>query len=568
MLLVWRLLNQKIDELEEFPFLCKQKYTMRLFKRFAMLTIMVLSFICCAKRGSITGGPKDETPPQFVRSYPPNFSTNFKSEEIKIYFDELISLDKPDSQVIISPPMKNKPDITPLGGARKFVKIVFNDTLQPNTTYTINFGSSVVDYNEKNAFPFFQYVFSTGNELDSLGFKGKVVDAFKQKTEKNISAFLYEKNESFTDSTIFKTPPRYVASTLDSSLFEFKNLKAGTYQLIAIKDRNSNYLYDPKQDQIAFMEESITIPQDSVADLRLFKEALPFKISRAKQVSKFGFELGYFGKIDTANLNITPIVIDTLMEARYYKFPEKDTLKVFAKPFVEQDSLLFIVKNNTLNDTLISRYKNQYLDTLKIERANSKATLRLEEAIKLKANSPLTKVNVANILLIDKDSTVVDFTNKLDYFNNILSIEFNKNMENKYALTLLPEAIEDFLGQVNDTIKFNFKTGKIADFGNLALTISGATSTIIVELTKNDKVVYQKTITKEKSTVDFNSIAPGKYDIRLILDENNNGIWDTGSYFGKQQPEKTFFHPETINIRANWDVQQTIVIPQSVIESN
>ncbi len=539
---------------------------MKLFKRFATVLVIVLSIISCAKRGSITGGPKDETPPQFLRSYPPNFSTNFKSQEVKIYFDELISLEKPDQQIIISPPMKNKPEITPLAGARKYVKIKFKDTLNPNTTYTINFGSSVVDYNEKNPFTFFQYVFSTGNELDSLGFKGAVIDALKKETDKNISVFLYEKNETYTDSTIYKTVPRYVSSTLDSTLFEFKNLKAGEYKLVAINDKNSNYVYDPKQDDIAFLDKTISIPQDSIADLRLFKEKLPFRLSRAKQTSKYGFEIGYFGEIDTTDLKISPIVEGQQMQATYFKAEEKDTLKVYAKPFVEQDSLLFIFKNKMVNDTLISRYKDQYLDTLKIAKANKNSRLATDEAVLLKANSPLYNVDSSKIQLIDKDSLPLTFSQKLNRYKNTVEINFKKTEANKYNLTFFPEALEDFLGQVNDTIHFNFSTGEKADYGTLSLSINGVSSNIVVELTKSKEVAYQKTLVKGQNTVDFNEVNPGKYDIRLIIDENANGNWDTGSFLEKKQPEKTYFYPETINIRANWDVQQTISIPEALMK--
>ncbi len=540
---------------------------MALLKRFVAFILLLLAVLGCAKRGSITGGPKDETPPAFVRSFPPNFSTNFKSNEIRIYFDELISLNNPNTQVIISPPMKNKPEITPLGGARKYVKINFQDTLIPNTTYTINFGSSVEDYNEKNPLPFFQYVFSTGAVLDSLSFKGSVIDAFKKKTAKNISVFLYEKNESFNDSTIFKDVPRYVANTLDSTLFEFKNLKEGTYHIVAIQDKNSNYLFDPKQDKVAFIKDSITIPQDSIANLRLFAEEIPFKWSRAKQTSKYGFEIGYFGQLDTNDLEIKSTVVDTATYNTYYKLSKKDTLKVFSKPFVTQDSLLFILKNNSVTDTLISRYKDQFLDSLKLEHVNSKTTLALKEAIKIRANTPFNKVDKNKMKLFDKDTLPVAFSYSLDRFKNLLEIQFEKTEDNSYNLKLLPEAIEDYLTQKNDTLNFNFTTGNTADYGNLILNLSGASSPLIVQLITKKKVAYEKVVAKGISTINFNSIEPEKYEVRIILDENENGVWDTGNYLKKIQPENTFFFTDVINVRANWDVQQPILIPSSLVST-
>ena len=224
---------------------------------FFLVFISTLLIISCAKRGSIGGGPKDETPPVFVRSSPPNFSTSFKSDEIRLYFDELVTI-QDAQQVIVSPPMKIKPEVSPIGYPAKFIKIQFKDTLLAETTYNINFGSSIVDNNEKNPIKFFQFVFSTGKVLDSLTFKGSVKDAFKQTLDKNIAVYLYELNEKYSDSAVFKEYPRYISNTLDSTQFEFKNIKAGKYKLIALYDKANNYTYEPKLDKIGFSTDTIS----------------------------------------------------------------------------------------------------------------------------------------------------------------------------------------------------------------------------------------------------------------------------------------------------------------------
>jgi len=181
------------------------------------------------------------------------------------------------NQVIVSPPMKIKPEVTPIGFPGKYIKIKFKDTLLAETTYNINFGSSIVDNNEKNPVKFFQFVFSTGKVLDSLTFKGSVKDAFKQKLAENISVHLYEVNDAYTDSIVYNDFPRYISNTLDSTVFEFKNIKAGKYKLIALQDKASNYTFEPKLDKIGFLTETITIPEDTVAEISIFKETPEFK---------------------------------------------------------------------------------------------------------------------------------------------------------------------------------------------------------------------------------------------------------------------------------------------------
>ncbi|MCB0431911.1 MAG: Ig-like domain-containing protein, partial [Mangrovimonas sp.] len=132
-----------------------------LLLRFLGVFLIIASIISCANRGSPQGGPKDMDPPKIERSSPDNYSINFTGKEIKIYFDEYIKLKNLNKQLIISPPMNTQPEITPLGSASKYITIKIFDTLQPNTTYAFNFGNSIVDNNEENAFPFYRYVFST-----------------------------------------------------------------------------------------------------------------------------------------------------------------------------------------------------------------------------------------------------------------------------------------------------------------------------------------------------------------------------------------------------------------------
>ncbi|HKJ49556.1 MAG TPA: Ig-like domain-containing protein, partial [Christiangramia sp.] len=119
---------------------------------FVIVLILLFTMVQCAKKGMPEGGPIDEEPPKFIKANPENYSTQFDADEIRIYFDEYIKLEKPQQQIIISPPMDPKPNIMPLGTARKDIKIEIFDTLEENTTYAINFGRSIVDNNESNPY--------------------------------------------------------------------------------------------------------------------------------------------------------------------------------------------------------------------------------------------------------------------------------------------------------------------------------------------------------------------------------------------------------------------------------
>ncbi len=221
--------------------------------RVLSLILIAISIASCANRGTPTGGEKDILPPEITKSVPENFSTNFKGDEIKIYFNEYVKINDLRKQLIVSPPMDTEPIVTPVSGASEYITIKILDTLEANTTYAFNFGESIVDNNEQNPYPYYRYVFSTGNTIDSLSVKGYVVDALEEEPDTFVSVMLYEVDSTYTDSIIYKEKPRYITNTLDSvTTFSIDNIKAGTYKIIALKDQNSNYLFNKKNDKIGY----------------------------------------------------------------------------------------------------------------------------------------------------------------------------------------------------------------------------------------------------------------------------------------------------------------------------
>ena len=170
-----------------------------------------------------------------------------------------------------------------------------------------NFGQSVQDNNEGNPSSFLTYVFSTGDYIDSLEVAGVVRDAFKKKADEFISVMLYEIDTAYTDSTIFQRPPNYITNTLDSTvIFRLKNLKEGQYKLFALKDVAKNNVFDQNVDQIAVMEDTLTLPSDSTFLLTLFREVPNYSMAAPSLTAKNKIQFGYYG--DASDVTIVPLL--------------------------------------------------------------------------------------------------------------------------------------------------------------------------------------------------------------------------------------------------------------------
>jgi hypothetical protein len=218
--------------------------------------LLILSVSHCAKRGTPTGGAKDSLPPVLIRATPPLNTTLFDEEKITLLFDEYIKLKDITNQLITSPPLEpSQYKISPESTVSKKVEIRLLDSLKSDMTYTFNFGSSIEDFNENNPLTFFSYTFSTGVIIDSLYLEGIVKDAFEKETEPFVSVHLYPIDSTYTDSTIFKRKPFYIANTLDSVYFKLQNINEGAYEMIAIQDVGKNYLFDQNIDKIGFFDE-------------------------------------------------------------------------------------------------------------------------------------------------------------------------------------------------------------------------------------------------------------------------------------------------------------------------
>jgi uncharacterized protein (DUF2141 family) len=523
---------------------------------FILATIIGLIFINCANRGNPDGGPKDDTPPTIVKSEPENFSTNFKGNEIRVYFDEYIKIKDLQKQLIISPPMNTQPEVKPLGSASKYITIKIFDTLQPNTTYAFNFGNSITDNNEGNPYPFYRYVFSTGDYIDSLTVKGNIVDALKKQPETFVNVALYEVDSTFTDSIIYKKVPKYITNTLDSlTTFSIENIKAGKYMLVALKDKNGDNKFQQKTDQIAFHKEFIEVPTDSLYSLRLFSEEIDFDATRPRLISGEKIAFGYEGSYEGMKIDIQSDV-PTDFEYRITKDEKADTLYYWYKPRLEVDSLIFKVSNIGFDKDYTVRISEQKRDTLQVK-GSPTGTIKYDEDFKIMGTTPFTSFDTSKVTLIDKDSVKVDFTTKFDSINNSYALNFNKIEDNRYKMQILPEAFKDFFEDTNDTLNYTLSTKKSSDFGYARFTLINAKYPLIIQLTDSKGEVKAEEYAIDEKPVDFLNLTPTTYYIRVIHDTNGNGKYDTGSYLKKIQPERVS-HFEEIEIRADWGYPETL----------
>ncbi|BAO75852.1 Ig-like domain-containing protein [Winogradskyella sp. PG-2] len=521
--------------------------------RILTFILIAITIANCANRGTVSGGEKDVDPPVIEKASPPNFTTKFKGDEIRIYFDEYVKIKDVRKQLIISPPMDTDPVIYPLGGASEYISIKIKDTLKDNTTYAFNFGESIVDNNEGNPYPYYRYVFSTGDVIDSLSVGGYVVDALLEKADEFVSVMLYDVDSTYTDSIVYKEKPRYVTNTLDSvTSFSIDNIKAGTYKLIALKDKNGDFKFNQKADKIGYKEGFITVPSDSSYKLKLFKEDINFKALKPKQDGETKIIFPYEGDFKDMLIKVLGDIPEGY-QSRIIKHDTKDTLYYWYKPKFDIDTTFFVVTNKKSIDTFKHRFRKVKPDSLEIKSGRS-GTLTFDQAFSIKANIPLVAIDTSKIKLIDRDSLDIKFSAKYDTIYNSYSFPMKMDEGQKYFFEMLPEAFTDFYGGVNkDTLNFTFRTKKRSEYGKIRVNLVNAKFPMIVQLV-NDKgdVLYER-YTTESPVVDFVDLSPRQYGLRAIFDANGNGKYDTGNYLLGIQPERVSYATTPEEVRQNFD---------------
>lgn len=527
------------------------------------ICLSLLALVKCAKRGSPTGGEKDLTGPVLIKAFPTNLSVEFRGQKFKLLFDEYVQLKDVQTQLVVSPPLKYIPEIKPINRASKVLEITLKDTLKENTTYAFNFGQSIVDFNEGNPNNFLSYVFSTGNYIDSLQMAGIVDDALSTTVDRFISVMLYKVDSTYSDSIVFKTPPNYITNTLDSLVvFRLKNLSAGTYAMVALKDENNNTLFDQSQEKIGFLDRFIEIPKDSFIGLKMFKEIPNYRILSPKLEAANKITFGFYGlEKDIEILPLSPLA--EAVETQVLKERGKDSLNFWFTP-IGADSLQFKVRHlpTSRMDTFTVKMRKIKADSMQINQ-EKRINTPFSRPYYIEVNTPIKRLNPEKIIITNKDTLRVPFKSFIDTLNNKMGLTFKIETKEQFRIQLFPGAITDLFQNVNDTISYALTTKPLEAYGTLRLKLKSTSNTqMIVQVTNEKEEVLRTQIGPSSKEFYFQHLEPNIYKIRVIYDTNKNGIWDTGNYLKKQQPEIVSYFPELLQIRANWEFKETFNLPK------
>ncbi|MCU0441682.1 MAG: Ig-like domain-containing protein [Bacteroidia bacterium] len=530
------------------------------WQKWLLLFVILSLHVGCAQMVAPTGGIKDTTPPEVLSSKPASRSHSFEATEIAIRFDEYIQVSNIEEQLIISPPFNEKPEVIVDG---KQLKIRNIPSLQPNTTYTLNFGNSISDVHEKNVLSNFSYVFSTGSQLDSLSINGNIVNGFTLKPESSYTIGLYL-DSSFNDSTVYLKKPLYLTKTDASGLFQLNNLPQTRFKLFAFKDENKNLLYNSNE-PFCIYDDSVRL-SDSLAFIRLSSsEGNKYPINHI--LDTFSFEKGKYTFVvyKPQDLIIKPQYSDSFIQWTKAGLLGVDTLFFFHK-FGISDTFQFSIKSTSIDTTILIKPKRAYKPA-KPQLAIPKI-VQLNQPLKIESNYPIAKINMdTSFIQLTEDSLLIYPEIKIDSIQKSVIIDYTWKEGKTYRLKIADSCIQDIHKQYHSKNQLTWTSPKVQDYSILTLNINIGESNYpyLVELWDDaEKEIYQTYYIQYSQQVTSEYMLPGKYKIKIVEDLNKNKRWDSGSILKQTIPEKVAYYSDIISLKANWDLEQTIDIRQLV----
>jgi uncharacterized protein (DUF2141 family) len=535
-----------------------------LFQKLVILSFVLLislTFFHCANMQRPTGGPKDSLPPVLLGEAPANLTRNFKAKEIVLEFDEFIKLNNQFKEFSISPDMEKQPEYKV---KKKNLHIILPDSLEKNTTYTINFGKGLVDYNEGNPIENYTYVFATGPELDSLTISGSVINAYTQvfdeKEDKDVKVLLIPTRQD----SIFGKKKANIFTTVDTSgNFVFRNLREDSYRIYALKEQNNDRIYNSPDELLGFLPDSIVLNQNISGIKIAYSKGKPTQHRTIeKKIEKDGTILLTFNQqLDDPQLKvITPEDLDKTKITLFTR--NNDSAYVYLKT-MEFDSIKFELNDTAVLDTiLIRRGKNDKYEKELIPDLNINNKVDKIKHITLTSKTPILSVDKNKIQILEDTISRRNFQLQQDTVNkNIYHIRYNWKAKQNYELTIQEGAIISSFDHSNKEVKRTFTLDDSDNYGDIIFTINGLEKDInyVIQLIDDTK----KTIYDSRSLVNQNTVSyikyPGaKYSLRIFKDINGNGRWDGADYATKTQAEPIWYLDKTFTIRANWEQNETI----------
>ncbi|RMG80802.1 MAG: hypothetical protein D6714_14065 [Bacteroidetes bacterium] len=525
----------------------------------AGLSFLVAFAFSCANIGTLSGGPKDETPPRLDSTLStPNFQTNFTDRSFHLTYDEWVQLKDVFNQVVVSPPLAYRPKVH-LKKKTVFFEFDPKEELREDATYVINFGEAIQDFTEGNVAEMV-FVFSTGDFIDSLSVTGKLEDAL---TGEPIEGMLFMMYENTADSVFRTERPFYFAKSNDEGFFQVNNVKSGTFKGVALIDQNLNYLFDNPTERIAFLDSLFTVSDSVQPNLRLkvFTEE-PALFLKDKNTDTYGQVKLAFNRPFYDEVRLTR---DSTPLSWFWHEPDRDTLEVWYDLDSLQNWQLF-VHRDTLTDTVLVEPKDKsgFLAKAKLRpvkkiKPEIAQKLKPRQPVSLEWNHPLAAFDTSGFFLWeDTLRTRVAPLVEIDSAHlRRLQIRFPWKENRRYELAILPGFVLDRFGVVNaDTVRATFLALPEKEFGNIflkVLDLKPETQYVIRLILDNNLI--ESTLTRGDSVFQkkYPLLAPGIYTVEVIEDLDQNGRWSTGNYDLRKQPERVF--TKTLEeLRPNWDV--------------
>lgn len=601
------------------------------YLNFILVFLLSVILYSCANMATPSGGDYDFDPPKVIRTTPAFNATNVKSNVIEIVFDELVQVEKPNENIIVTPPQKRMPVIRSVGNK---VRVELRDTLLPNTTYTVDFTSSIVDNNEKNPLENFSISFSTGDVVDSLAVSGKVLAANNLEPVKGIYVGLHS---NLDDSAFIKIPFERISRTNDRGEFTIRGIAPGEYKIYALDDVVRSYKYDNLSNAIAFLD-TVVVPSsvpayrsdtifndDMTVDTVLnvpYTRFLPDDIVLRSFTSAFKRQylqkherpadtrINLFFGAPTQLAEIKPLNVNNAIEnwTKLERSAGNDTLQYWITDpsIAEMDTLKMQVtyhRTDSLNNPVLTTDTLNFIDRNK--KAREKALEKAEKdkkkkdtqteflGVNLNAGSSFNMYDTIHVVFAEP---VQDFENNKFRLQSLVdSVYSDEEFQvipsrlnprkytllhkwqygKSYRLSADSAAFHSYYGLHTNTIEQIFRVKREDEYGKIYLYLSGYdfdNSPAFVELLDGSDKPLRKSLVKYNKTKNvwgalFRDINPGKYYFRIIIDKNNNGVWDTGDYYKKEEPEEVYYYNGFFEVKAYWDQNEAWNITERPLEN-
>jgi len=535
-----------------------------------LLMFFVLFVFSCAKEIAPGGGPQDREPPALISADPPNGTTSFVADRITFRFDEFFTLKTP-SQTIFFNPLTGE-EISYRVKGKKLI-IFLPESLRDNQTYSLQMVNAVADFNEGNLLPSLSFAFATGEHLDSLSVRGKVIEASSAEAKENVNVYLFLPD---SDSLLLKKQFAYVATTTTGGHFQFSNLPAGEFILMALLDKDNNHFFSGPEEMPGFYDNRVHVARWQVNDsvwsnlvqldepLVVFQEQDSIqKIVKVQRVA-IGLQHIIFGQpVETAGVivvdeEVADSVFTTLNDTR-------DTLSVwfagqkadFARVAVVADGLVLDTISLTLRLTgRLSSGDQQVPLRLKPLHIFDGSRVHHFDTLKVVSSIPIREINSDSIFVIHHEDTlpktiVFSPLNPLE-----MSILFDNEPNHKYSVIFTEGAVTDQFSNVSDSTGFMIHTTDTNYYGKVVIQFeefSGGCHVIEIQSGKGQKYVSAFTDIQEQYV--FENIIPGEYVVKMIFDDNCNGKWDSGIFKQRRQPEKVVRLPGRSVVKSNWETE-------------